>query len=66
MTKLQVVAYDPMSNLPGHAAILKTWKVAHHHGKRKMAKLKKRVNRYARTIIRADKSSDHIVYVRSV
>lgn len=66
MTRIEVVAYDPMNNLPGHVAILHTWKTAHHHGQRKMAKLLKRAARHMRRTLTQDKSSDHILYMRSV
>lgn len=66
MTRIEVVAYDPMNNLPGHVAILHTWKLAHHHGRRKLVKLMRRANRYVTLTLRQDKSNDHVLYVRSV
>lgn len=66
MTAIQVVAYDPMNNLPGHVAVLHTWKTAHHHGRKKMAKLMRRAQRHLRRTLTQDHSSDHILYVRSV
>ena len=66
MNIIQVVAYDPMNNLPGHVAILHTWKHTKRHGKRKAVKLMRRVNRYLRLTLKQDHSSDHILYVRSV
>lgn len=63
MTRFEVVTWDAGT---GVAVIDHVWKVARHHGKRKMRKLTKRVNRWANREAKADKSSDHVVYVRSI
>lgn len=64
--KIEVVAYDAMSSLPGRAAILHSWKTAHHHGKRKMAKLQRRANRWLRKAVTQDRSNEHVIYLRGV
>lgn len=63
MTRIEVVTYDVGT---GCAVVDHVWKVAHHHGKKKMAKLMKRAQRWATRAARFDKSTDHTVYVRSV
>lgn len=64
--RIEVVAYDPMNSLPGHVAVLHTWKTAHHHGKRKAAKLARRADKFMRRLLTQDRSAEHIIYTRSV
>lgn len=63
MTKFEVVTHDLLT---GSTEVDHVWKVAHHHGRKKFAKLVKRVERWAAKAATEDHSTDHVVYVRGV
>lgn len=63
MRKLEVVTWDQAT---GTTVVDHVWTVATHHGKRKLAKLVRRANRWARKAAQYDKATDHVVYLREV
>lgn len=59
--KIEVCTWDHET---GVVHVDHTWRTQHHNGRRKVSKLRKRVNRWLARAVKADHDSDHVVYVR--